>query len=88
MELYVGNLVYNMTESELRDLFAAYGSVGSVRIITDYLTRQSRGFGYIQMPDSSEGHKAIRELDGSPLHERHLVVKAARPRDERQGCGW
>ena len=88
MELYVGNLVYNMTEAELRDLFSVYGSVRSVRIISDFYTRQSKGFGYIQMPNPDEGHRAIEKLDGRPVHERHLIVKAARPRDERRGCGW
>lgn len=88
MELYVGNLVYTMTESDLRKLFADFGSVQSVRIITDFHTRQSKGFGYIQMPNPEEGVKAINSLNGSFFNERHLVVKAARPRDERRGCGW
>lgn len=88
MNLYVGNLVYNITESELNELFSTCGTVLSVRIITDHFTRQSKNFGYVEMSNHGDGFEAIEQLNGKVLHDRSLVVKQARSRRERRGLGW
>lgn len=76
MKLYVGNLVYNMTESELKDLFSPFGEVVSVRIMTDQYTRGSLNFGYVKMSNSVEGLTAMEMLNGEPINNRHIVVKS------------
>lgn len=76
MKLYVGNLVYNMTESELKDLFSPFGEVVSARIMTDQYTRNSLNFGYVKMSDAAEGLEAMEMLNGEPINNRHIVVKA------------
>ncbi len=88
MQLYVGNLFYQTTEAELRELFSLYGSVASVRIISDHFTRQSKCFGYVEMPSQMEGQKALDRLNGMTVNNRPLIIKQARPRDERLGRGW
>lgn len=88
MKLYIGNLDYTMTNTELGALFSPHGSVVSARIINDHYTRQSKCFGYVEMQHPQEGLKAMHELHGKIISQRKLVVKEARPRDERQGCGW
>ncbi len=88
MELYVGNLIYTMTDSDLRTLFSSHGSVVSARIINDHFTRQSKCFGYVEMLNRDDGHQALKTLDGKNINNRPLVVKEARPRGERQGNGW
>jgi RNA recognition motif-containing protein len=77
MKLYVGNLVYNMTESELKELFSPYGKVVSARIMTDHYTRGSLNFGYVKMSNPIEGMTAMEMLNGEPINDRNLVVKAA-----------
>ena len=77
MKLYVGNLIYNMTESQLKDLFKPYGKVVSAMIMTDQYTRGSLNFGYVKMSKSSDGHAAMEMLDGKPVNDRFIVVKAA-----------
>lgn len=88
MKLYVGNLIYTMTDFELEALFSAHGSVVSVNIINDHFTRQSKCFGYVKMLNRADGHDAITTLHGKNINNRPLVVKEARPRDEREGQGW
>ncbi len=83
MNIYVGNLFYGMSEDELRDQFASYGEVSSVRIITDRETRRSKGFGFVDMPNDEEAKKAIEELNGKEVSGRTLRVNEARPREER-----
>ncbi len=85
MKLYVGNLVYNMTEAELNELFSSCGPVSSVRIITDYFTRQSKNFGYVEMSTTEAAYKAMAELHGETINDRSLVVKKARIRDDFLG---
>ena len=87
MNLYVGNLSYQTTDQELADLFAAYGSVMSAKVITDRYTGQSRGFGFVEMSDRSEGEQAISELDGKSVSGRNIKVNEARPRTDRGGRG-
>ena len=88
MELYVGNLIYTMTDSDLRTLFSSHGSVVTARIINDHFTRQSKCFGYVEMLNRKDGNQALKTLHGKTINNRLLVVKEARPRDERQGLGW
>lgn len=83
MNIYVGNLSYAMTESELRDAFAAFGEVSSVKILMDRDTGRSRGFGFVEMPNQSEAEAAISQLNGKDLGGRMLRINEARPRERR-----
>ncbi len=85
MRIYVGNLPYNTIESEIQELFEAYGGVESVQMIRDRDTGQSKGFGFVEMPNSTEAQAAIQALNGQPFHNRNLTVNEARPRPERSG---
>ena len=80
MNLYVGNLSYEMSEENLRNEFAEYGEVKSAKIITDRDTGRSRGFGFVEMNSDDEGKKAMEELNGKDFEGRQLVVNEARPR--------
>jgi len=80
MNLYVGNLSYDMSEENLRSEFAEYGEVQSAKIITDKFTGRSRGFGFVEMNSDDEGKKAMEELNGKDVDGRELVVNEARPR--------
>ena len=80
MNLYVGNLSYEMSEENLRTEFAEYGEVQSAKIITDKFTGRSRGFGFVEMNSDDEGKKAMEELNGKDCEGRQLVVNEARPR--------
>ncbi len=83
MNMYIGNLSYNVTEDDLKDLFSEYGEVVSVNIITDKFSRQSKGFGFIEMPNNSEADKAIKALNGTELKGRNIKVSQAEPRRKR-----
>ena len=85
--LYVGNLSYQATEADLRDLFAQAGSVASVKIITDAYTGQSRGFGFVEMTTDEDAAKAITALNGTSFMDRTITVNEARPKTERSGSG-
>ena len=87
MKLYVGNLSYEVTESELNDLFGPIGMVESVKVITDRYSGVSRGFGFVEMSTRSEGERAINELNGKMIHNREIIVNEARPRTDRGGSG-
>jgi RNA recognition motif-containing protein len=78
--IYVGNLAYGTTEEGLRAAFGAYGSVRRVSIIMDRETGKSRGFGFVEMDNDSEGQAAIEALNGSKLDGRQIIVNEARPR--------
>ena len=80
MNMYVGNLSYEMSEEKLRSEFAEYGEVQSAKIITDKFTGRSRGFGFVEMNSDDEGKKAMEELNGKDVDGRQLVVNEARPR--------
>ena len=80
MNLYVGNLSYDMSEENLRSEFAEYGEVQSAKIITDRDTGRSRGFGFVEMNSDGEGKKAMEALNGKDFEGRELVVNEARPR--------
>jgi len=83
MNIYVGNLSYSLSESELRDAFADFGDVSSVKILTDRETGRSRGFGFVEMPNQSEGEAAVAQLNGKDVGGRALRVNEARPREQR-----
>jgi cold-inducible RNA-binding protein len=85
--IFVGNLDFNVSEDELRNLFATYGAVDRVTILTDRDTGRSRGFGFVEMTNAEEGEKAIAGLNGSQLSGRTLNVNEARPKAERAGSG-
>ena len=75
MKMYVGNLNYNMTEKDLKNLFSPYGEVLSYQIITDQYTRQSKNMGYVEMAVMEEGKKALKALNGQKINDRLLVVR-------------
>lgn len=79
MNIYVGNLNYKLEEQELQDAFAAYGEVTSARIIIDKMTGRSKGFGFVEMSNDSEGQAAIEQLEGSDLKGRTMRVSQAKP---------
>lgn len=77
MKMYVGNLIYSMTEKELKSLFSPYGKVVSSLIITDQYTRQSKNMGYVEMAIKEEGKNALNALNDKVINDRRLVVKKA-----------
>ncbi len=85
--IFVGNLSFRTTEDEVRSLFAAYGSVERVNLITDRDTGQARGFGFVEMNNDSEAERAISELNGRELGGRAINVNEARPKEDRGGGG-
>jgi cold-inducible RNA-binding protein len=85
--IFVGNLDFNVSEDELRNLFATYGTVDRVTILTDRDTGRSRGFGFVEMTNGEDGEKAIAALNGTQLAGRALNVNEARPKAERAGGG-
>lgn len=83
MNIYVGNMPYSMTESELNETFSAYGKVTSARVVNDPATGRAKGFGFVEMADDSEAKAAIEGINGTSHGGRELVVNEARPREER-----
>ena len=83
-KLYVGNLSYNVTEKQLRELFAEAGSVVTADVIVDRATDRSKGFGFVEMTTEKEAKKAIKELDGKEFEGRVIVVNEARPKKARE----
>ncbi len=86
-KLYVGNLSYNTTEAQVRDLFAGVGEVSSVTLITDRDTGRPKGFGFVEMASDADAQEAIKRFNGYSLDNRNLTVNEARPREERSGGG-
>ena len=82
MKIYVGNLSFNTTEADLRKAFEQHGPVASAEIVMDRSTNQSRGFGFVEMPDSAQAKAAIEALNGSVQDGRTLRVNEARARTE------
>ena len=87
MNIYVGNLAYGVTQDELREAFSAYGQVESANLITDKFTGESKGFGFVEMPNNSEADAAIKALNDTPLNGRAIKVNEARPRENRPRGG-
>lgn len=83
MNIYVGNLPYTVTDDEIREAFSEFGEVSSVNIIMDKFSGQSKGFGFVEMPNNSEADEAIKALNGSSFKGRNIKVNQAKPRGER-----
>src|ERR1700722_12162754 len=83
MNIYVSNLSFNVQDEDLREFFAPYGEVTSAKVIMDRLTNQSRGFGFIEMPDEEASSKAIAELSGATVENRTIQVNEAKPKEGR-----
>lgn len=86
-KIFIGNLPWKATEETLKELFAAFGEVVSVRIVRDPYTDRSRGFGFVEMKNPAEADKAIEELNDKPFLERNLRVSAAQEREGGGGGG-
>ncbi len=86
-KLYVGNLSYNATGSDLEQLFAAHGQVASAEVIADRETGRSKGFGFVQMGNDDEAKAAISALNGHEVDGRALTVNEAKPRENRPRSG-
>ncbi|MCL5997150.1 MAG: RNA-binding protein [Chloroflexi bacterium] len=86
-KLYVGNLSYSTTESDLRELFSQSGNIRSVTIPTDRMTGQPRGFAFVEMESAEDASKAIRACDGQMLGGRQIKVNEAKPQEARSGGG-
>ena len=84
MNIFVGNLAFSTTDHDIRQLFEPYGVVDTINIITDRYTGQSRGFGFVDMPDSAAAKAAIQGLQGKALGGRTLNVNEAKPREPRR----
>ena len=87
MNLYVGNLVFDVTESDIREAFEAFGQVTEVRLIMDKFSGKSKGFGFVEMPTKEEAEKAIEEMNGKEFMGRALSVNVAKPKTDRPGGG-
>ncbi|MDR1416384.1 MAG: RNA-binding protein [Prevotellaceae bacterium] len=81
MTIYVGNIAYSMKEEDLRNAFAAYGNVTSAKIIGDRVTGRSKGYGFVEMDNETEGNAAIEALNDKEVGGRHMRVNVARPRE-------
>lgn len=81
--LFVGNMSFQTTESDLAELFKAFGQVGRIHVATDRETGRARGFAFVEMPNDDEAAKAIAGLDGKEVGGRNLKVNEARPKTER-----
>lgn len=83
MKLYVGNLPYSVTEDDLKETFSEFGDLGEVTVITDKFSGQSKGFGFVEMPNNSEADAAIKALNETNYKGRNIKVNEARPRGDR-----
>ncbi len=83
--IYVGNLAFNSNEQDLRDLFAQYGAVDTVKVISDQFTGKSRGFGFVEMQNREEGLLAVAQLDSKEMDGRVLKVNEAKPKNSGGG---
>ena len=90
LNIYVGNLPYKTTDSDLESLFSQFAKVERASIITDRVTGESRGFGFVEITGDEDGKNAIDELNGTEFEGRKLAVNEARPRPSREhsGGGW
>lgn len=87
MNIFVGNMPYSITEEELRETFLPFGNVSRATVIKDRETGQSRGFGFVEMPNDEEADAAIRSLNDTDFNGRRLKVNQARPREDRPARG-
>ena len=82
VNIYVGNIPYNLSESQMEELFAQYGAITSVKIIKDRYSGQSKGFGFVEMDKQNEADAAIQELNGKEVSGRNIKVNLAKPKNE------
>lgn len=82
MNIYVGNLDYEVSETDLKEIFEEFGTISSAKIISDKFSGRSKGFGFVTMENQEEANKAIGELNGSTLDNRTIVVNEARPKKD------
>ncbi|MGQ9659065.1 MAG: RNA recognition motif domain-containing protein [Thermochromatium sp.] len=87
MRIYVGNLPYSVDNDELRNIFGQFGELASAEVIKDKFSGQSKGFGFVDMPNHSEANAAIKALNDTEMKGRKLTVNEARPRAERPRVG-
>ena len=87
MNIYVGNISWNLKDQDLANLFASYGEVTSAKIVTDKFTNRSKGFGFVEMSDDAAAQAAIAALNGSEVDGRNIVVNESRPKPEGGGGG-
>lgn len=87
MNIYVGNLPYNVTDADLREAFSHFGDVSQVNLIADKFSGQSKGFGFVEMDNNSEADAAIKGLNGTDMSGRSIKVNQAKPRAERSSRG-
>lgn len=85
MNIYVGNLSWNLKDQDLTDLFTPYGEVASAKIVMDKFTQRSKGFGFVDMPNDEQAQAAISQLNGSEVDGRNLVVNESRPKEGGEG---
>jgi RNA recognition motif-containing protein len=85
MNIYVGNLLFDVTEDELREAFAPFGEITEIRLIMDKFSGKSKGFGFIEMPSKEEAEKAIEEMNGKEMKGRAMTVNVAKPKVDRGG---
>jgi len=83
MNIYVGNLAYGVTDADLSQAFGAYGAVANASVIKDKFSGQSKGFGFVEMPNNAEANEAIKALNEKPLKGRNMRVNEAKPREDR-----
>ena len=82
MNIYVGNLSWNLKDQDLANLFASHGEVTSAKIVNDKFTNRSKGFGFVEMPNDEQAQAAIAALNGSEVDGRNIVVNESRPKPE------
>ena len=87
MNIYVGNLSWNLKDQDLSNLFASHGEVVSAKIVTDKFTNRSKGFGFVEMPNDDQAQAAIAALNGTEVDGRNIVVNESRPKQEGGGGG-
>ncbi|MBK8141724.1 MAG: RNA-binding protein [Chitinophagaceae bacterium] len=87
MNIYVGNLSWNLKDQDLSNLFATHGEVASAKIVTDKFTNRSKGFGFVEMPNDDQAQAAIAALNGTEVDGRNIVVNESRPKQEGGGGG-
>jgi RNA recognition motif-containing protein len=87
MNIYVGNLSWNLKDQDLLNLFASHGEVASAKIVTDKFTGRSKGFGFVEMPNDEQAQAAITALNGTAVDGRNVVVNESRPKPEGSGGG-
>ncbi len=87
MNIYVGNLSYGVSDDNLREVFEAFGTVSSAKVITDKYSGRSKGFGFVEMDNDAEANAAIEQLDGAEIDGRSVKVNEARPKEDNRGGG-